>query len=98
MNAGAMGAQTFENVTRVRYLDAEGNSHVKNRNELEVCYRRFPLLENNFAVSATFCGQPAERGEIDTRLRESQEKRRTTQPVAKSAGCIFNPAPIQPEN
>jgi UDP-N-acetylenolpyruvoylglucosamine reductase len=95
MNAGAMGAQTFENVIRIRYLDAEGNSHVKNRNEVEVFYRRFPLLEKNFAVSATFCGQPAERAEIDTRLRESQEKRRTTQPVAKSAGCIFkNPATI----
>src|SRR5207245_3534460 len=95
MNAGAMGAQTFENVTRVRYLDAEGNSHVKNRDELEVFYRRFPLLEKNFDVSATFCGQPAERAEIDTRLRESQEKRRTTQPVAKSAGCIFkNPSSI----
>jgi UDP-N-acetylenolpyruvoylglucosamine reductase len=59
MNAGAMGAQTFENVTRIRYLDAEGNSHVKNRDELEVFYRRFPLLEKNFAISATFCGQPA---------------------------------------
>jgi len=95
MNAGAMGAQTFETVTRIRYLDAEGNSHVKNRGELEVFYRRFPLLENNFATSATFRGQPAERQEIDTRLRESQEKRRTTQPVAKSAGCIFkNPATV----
>jgi len=95
MNAGAMGAQTFGNVTRIRYLDAEGNSHVKNRDELEVFYRRFPLLEKNFAISATFRGQPAERAEIDSRLRESQEKRRTTQPVAKSAGCIFkNPASI----
>src|SRR5437868_13891219 len=54
MNAGAMGAQTFENVTRIRYLDAEGHLHVKNRGELEVFYRRFPLLEKNFAVSATF--------------------------------------------
>jgi UDP-N-acetylenolpyruvoylglucosamine reductase len=95
MNAGAMGAQTFESVARVRYLDAEGNSHVKNRNELEVFYRRFPLLEKNFAVSATFYGQPVERGQIDARLRESQEKRRTTQPAAKSAGCIFkNPTTI----
>ena len=95
MNAGAMGAQTFENVTRVRYLDAEGNSHAKNRDELEVFYRRFPLLETSFATSATFRGQPAERAEIDRRLRESQDKRRTTQPVAKSAGCIFkNPGSI----
>jgi UDP-N-acetylmuramate--alanine ligase len=89
MNAGAMGAQTFENVARVRYLDTEGNPHVKNRDELEVSYRRFPLLENNFAISATFHAQPAERAKIDERLRESREKRRTTQPVAKSAGCIF---------
>src|SRR5438477_967003 len=95
MNAGAMGAQTFENVTRIRYLDAEGHSHVKSRGELEVFYRRFPLLEKNFAISATFRGQPAERAEIDRRLRESQEKRRTTQPVAKSAGCIYkNPVTI----
>jgi UDP-N-acetylmuramate--L-alanine ligase/UDP-N-acetylenolpyruvoylglucosamine reductase len=95
MNAGAMGAQTFESVTRIRYLDAAGNPHVKNRDKLEVFYRRFPLLENNFAISATFRAQPAERAEIDSRLRESQEKRRTTQPIAKSAGCIFkNPNSI----
>jgi UDP-N-acetylmuramate--alanine ligase len=95
MNAGAMGAQTFESVTRIRYLDAEGNPHVKDRDELEVFYRRFPLLENNFAISATFRAQPADRAKIDSRLRESQEKRRTTQPIAKSAGCIFkNPDSI----
>ena len=89
MNAGAMGAQTFENVVRVRYLDAEGNLHTKNRDELEVHYRNFPLLENNFAVSATFRGHAALRDEIERRLGESQEKRRTSQPIAKSAGCIF---------
>src|SRR5205809_3775705 len=95
MNAGAMGAQTFENVARIRYLDSEGNPHVKNRDELEVFYRRFPLLEKNFAISATFRAQPSERAKIDSRLRESQEKRRTTQPIAKSAGCIFkNPDSI----
>ena len=89
MNAGAMGAQTFENVVRVRYLDPEGNAHDKNRDELEVHYRHFPLLEQNFAVSATFRGTPAAREQIESRLHESQEKRRTTQPIAKSAGCIF---------
>src|SRR5207249_9507858 len=89
MNAGAMGVQTFENVVRVRYLDAEGNGHDKDRSELEVHYRHFPLLEQNFAVSATFRGSPAAREQIESRLHESQEKRRTTQPIAKSAGCIF---------
>jgi UDP-N-acetylmuramate--alanine ligase len=89
MNAGAMGAQTFENVVRVRYLDVEGNPHTKTRGELEVHYRSFPLLENNFAVSAVFRGQPAPAEQIARKLHASQEKRRTSQPIAKSAGCIF---------
>jgi UDP-N-acetylmuramate--alanine ligase len=89
MNAGAMGSQTFENVVRVRYLDSEGNPHAKSRNELDVYYRNFPLLENNFALSAVFRGQSAPADEIARKLQASQEKRRNSQPIAKSAGCIF---------
>ena len=89
MNAGAMGAQTFENVVRVRYLDPDGNLHVKERDDLEVHYRNFPLLEDNFAVSAVFRGQPAPTDQIVRNLEASQQKRRTSQPAAKSAGCIF---------
>jgi UDP-N-acetylmuramate--alanine ligase len=89
MNAGAMGAQTFESVARVRYLDANGETHTKNRDELEVHYRHFPLLDKNFAVSAVFRGKPASSEEIVRKLGESQEKRRNSQPMAKSAGCIF---------
>ncbi len=89
MNAGAMGAQTFENVVRVRYLDAEGNSRTKTPDELDVRYRNIPELENNFAVSAVFRGNPTPVEEIVRKLEASQEKRRTSQPAAKSAGCIF---------
>jgi UDP-N-acetylmuramate--L-alanine ligase/UDP-N-acetylenolpyruvoylglucosamine reductase len=89
MNAGAMGAQTFENVVRVRYLDAEGNAHTKTPAELEINYRHVPSLDHNYAVAAVFHGIPAAPEEIARRLDESQEKRRTTQPSAKSAGCIF---------
>jgi len=89
MNAGAMGAQTFENVVRVRYLDANGEPHTRKRDELVVYYRNFPLLEKNFAVSAVFRGQFAPLEEIVRKLEASQEKRRTSQPAAKSAGCIF---------
>ncbi|MEY2505947.1 MAG: UDP-N-acetylmuramate--alanine ligase [Verrucomicrobiota bacterium] len=95
MNAGAMGAQTFENVVRVRYLDEEGNPHEKTTAELEVHYRHVPSLARNYAVAAVFRGTPTAAKEIERRLDESQEKRRTTQPAAKSAGCIFkNPATI----
>ena len=89
MNAGAMGAQTFENVVRVRYLDAEGNAHTKVPADLDVRYRSVSDLKENYAVSAVFRGKPAPAEEINRKLEESQSKRRTTQPSAKSAGCIF---------
>src|SRR6266436_5454325 len=94
MNAGAMDAQTFENVVRLRYLDANGEAHTKNRDELEVHYRNVPILEQNYAVRAVFRGQAAPAEEIVRKLKASQEKRRSSQPMAKSAGCIFkNPGP-----
>ncbi|MEY2484447.1 MAG: UDP-N-acetylmuramate--alanine ligase [Verrucomicrobiota bacterium] len=89
MNAGAMGAQTFENLVRIRYLDEGGEAHTKTREELEVHYRHFPLLDRNFAVSAVFRGTPTSAEEIARKLEASQEKRRSSQPIAKSAGCIF---------
>jgi UDP-N-acetylenolpyruvoylglucosamine reductase len=93
MNAGAMGVQTFDQVVRVRYLDREGVAHEKTPAELEVHYRHVPSLDENIAVSAVFRGEKSSTEEIVRRLDASQEKRRTTQPSAKSAGCIFkNPA------
>jgi UDP-N-acetylmuramate--L-alanine ligase/UDP-N-acetylenolpyruvoylglucosamine reductase len=89
MNAGAMGAQTFERVVRVRYLDREGVPDEKRPDEMEIHYRHVPTLEENFAVSAVFRGEKSSVEEIVRRLDASQEKRRTTQPSAKSAGCIF---------
>ena len=91
-----MGGQTFDHLTSIRYLDREGNSHTKKRDELEVHYRDFPLLKENFAVSATFRATPAARDQIELKIHQSQEKRRTTQPIAKSAGCIFKNSEICP--
>jgi UDP-N-acetylenolpyruvoylglucosamine reductase len=84
-----MGSQTFENVVRIRYLDQEGNAHARTPAEIEIHYRHVPTLEKNYAVSAVFRGRPSPPEEITRRLDESQEKRRTSQPSAKSAGCIF---------
>jgi len=93
MNAGAMGAQTFDNVVSVRFLDAEGKTHTRAGGDLEVHYRHVPTLARNYAVSATFQGKLTSKDEIVRRLEESQQKRRSSQPVASSAGCIFkNPA------
>ena len=89
MNAGAMGSQTFDNVVRVRYLDLNGDPHTKSAAELEVHYRHVPSLQRNYAVSAVFRGTPSPKEEILQRLQESQQKRKSSQPIASSAGCIF---------
>src|SRR5439155_1287639 len=93
MNSGAMGGQTFDNVVSVRYLDGEGNVQTRAASELEVHYRHVPTLQRNYAVSAVFRGTHSDPEEILRKLQASQEKRRSTQPIAASAGCIFkNPA------
>jgi UDP-N-acetylmuramate--L-alanine ligase/UDP-N-acetylenolpyruvoylglucosamine reductase len=95
MNAGAMGVQTFDQVVRVRCCDQDGNIFTRTPAEFEVQYRNVPMLRQNYAVAAVLKGLPAEREAIDKRIGESVNKRKETQPVAASAGCIFkNPGPI----
>ncbi|MFT5856615.1 MAG: UDP-N-acetylmuramate--alanine ligase, partial [Verrucomicrobiales bacterium] len=89
MNAGAMGTQTFDQVVSVRYLDPYGGLLEKTSDEIIAHYRNVPELEANYALSAVFEGAPAEVSDIEAKIEASVGKRRTSQPVAASAGCIF---------
>jgi len=93
MNAGAMGTEMFQNVVDVRVVDADGTIHTLTPQEMEVHYRSVPTLKTRYAISARFRGEPSTRDEIEGKLRASMHKRKTSQPAASSAGCIFkNPA------
>ncbi|MEO7931616.1 MAG: UDP-N-acetylmuramate--L-alanine ligase [Chthoniobacterales bacterium] len=95
MNAGAMGADTFSQVVSFCYFDHFGQLHEVTPQEVDVRYRSVPLLAKNYAVSAIFQGQPGDPAETERLLRTSMEKRKTSQPIAASAGCIFkNPAEL----
>jgi len=95
MNAGAMGAETFDQVVSVRMVDAQGSIFEKPVGEIRHYYRHVPELAHNIAVSAVFKGSPASDEEISTRMNASKDKRKTSQPVAASAGCVFkNPVSI----
>jgi UDP-N-acetylmuramate--alanine ligase len=89
MNAGAMGAETFDQVISVRYCDQDGNIFTRSPGEMEVHYRDVPTLQKNYALSATLRGTPADTKEIEARIAEAERKRRESQPIAASAGCIF---------
>ncbi len=89
MNAGAMGGETFRQVVSVRFVDEQGVFHTKTPAELEVHYRDVPSLARNYAVAATFKGEPGNAEEIHALLEASMQKRRASQPKESSAGCIF---------
>ena len=95
MNAGAMGIQTFDQVVRVRFCDQDGNIFTRTPKELDVHYRSVPMLRTNYALSAVIAGNPGTQTEIDETIAGSLAKRRSSQPIAASAGCIFkNPSEI----
>lgn len=95
MNAGAMGSQMFEQVTRIRYCDQDGNILTRSPQDLEIRYRDVPTLRKNYALSATLRGKPAPIETITRNLEAYEKQRRASQPVAACAGCIFkNPQSI----
>jgi len=89
MNAGAMGIETFDQVVKVHLLDEEGDERDYLREEIEVFYRSVPELSRNYALSATFKGEPSTPEKIQELLDESRHHRNSTQPKAASAGCTF---------
>ncbi|HSZ77363.1 MAG TPA: UDP-N-acetylmuramate--L-alanine ligase [Chthoniobacterales bacterium] len=89
MNAGAMGSETFEKVVSVQVVSSRGEFETLRPSEMQVQYRNVPTLRDRYAVSAVFRGEEASFDAIDRRLMESSHKRKTTQPIASSAGCIF---------
>jgi UDP-N-acetylenolpyruvoylglucosamine reductase len=62
---------------------------------MDVHYRNVTTLRQNYALSAVIGGHAGTKPEIDAVIAQSLAKRRQSQPVAASAGCIFkNPESI----
>ena len=89
MNAGAMGVETFDQVVSVKFLDSKGDLHERTAEELKAKYRNVPELKNNYAVSAVFKGDKGRLKDIEKLTQDSMVKRKASQPIAASAGCIF---------
>ncbi len=95
MNAGAMGMDMIKNLVSVVCLDEDGEIRSHTKEELNAQYRSIPDLAHNFVLQAVFETQPASPQEMEQRLEEARAKRKLTQPVGASAGCIFkNPEEI----
>jgi UDP-N-acetylmuramate--alanine ligase len=89
MNAGAMGTELFDRVVSVDVVNLRGEFGTMLPSQMTVHYRSVPTLEEQFVVSAVFSGALSSRPEIDRLMERSASKRRASQPIASSAGCIF---------
>lgn len=95
MNAGAMGAATFDVVESVRLMDYAGNARDVSPGDLTVEYRSCATLKTHVAIGAVLKTRADSRESIEQRMIAFSKKRWTTQPAAPSAGCMFkNPASI----
>jgi len=93
MNAGAMGAATFDVVARVRFMDFEGAVEERDANDIPFGYRSSPFFKTHIALGADFRGRPASRESVAEAARAMNQKRWDSQPKEPSAGCIFkNPS------
>lgn len=93
MNAGAMGAATFDVVESMRMMDYAGDAVDTFPNELTIEYRSCATLKTHIALSAIFKARQDSRESIEQRMIAFSKKRWTTQPAAPSAGCMFkNPS------
>jgi len=89
MNAGAMKSETFDQVVSIRFLDLDGQIKEKSLAEIDHHYRSVPEFEERYVLGARLRGPKADLASIDAGLEASRQKRRTTQPIGASAGCVF---------
>ncbi len=93
MNAGAMHHECYDNLVSVLCLDESGEQHEWDREELASEYRNLPELKANFVLGAVFEGALSDPDKILALMEEGRQKRKQTQPVAPSAGCVFKNPP-----
>lgn len=93
MNAGIPNFETAQVLEAVTLLDVSGNTQEFSARDLQFSYRKTALPEG-LVVSALFALSPAQKGEIETRMKHFLKRRQLTQPLQKpNCGSVFkNPA------
>ncbi len=96
MNAGAMGREFFDVLETVRFMERSGAVDQRPGGSFEVGYRHCPFFQTHIGLEVRLGTEPGVSSEVGERVQAFLERRKRTQPVGPSAGCIFrNPAPGQ---
>lgn len=96
MNAGAMGAMTFEVVDRVRFISLDGAVEERPAAAMGAGYRSCEVLREHIALGAVLRGASAAEAAVRARMEEFRLWRTSTQPHNRSAGCMFKNPEAKP--
>lgn len=95
MNAGAMGGDMWHCLRSAICLDEDGEIREYLSSSLDAMYRSIPHFIHSIVLGATFEGKPGDEAAMKANVEASREKRKVSQPMGASAGCIFqNPESI----
>ena len=95
MNAGAMGEEIFSPLLTISVMDFEGKIQVLEASSVQKGYRLTQGLKNYIILGGLFEGEISSLERIQSRITDFREKRKFTQPIGASSGCIFkNPKQI----
>jgi len=95
MNAGAFGGTIFDRIVQVDFFSLKGKEGTRRRAELNPGYRGCNFFRENVVYRVTFECLFGDPRLIQEKVRQYRDQRCKTQPLGKSAGCIFkNPVGI----
>jgi len=94
MNAGAFGGEISDALSRLNYLNTDGQVEIAHRSQLSFSYRRLDLPDGSIILKAFFTLTRSTPGKVKDRILKYLDRRRAKQPTGvKSAGSIFkNPS------
>lgn len=90
MNAGAFGGEIKDALQAVYFMDSSGNMRKNPREQLLFSYRTLRLLPGDIILGGVFSLRPAERTQVQDKIREIIAWRQEKQPYeSPSAGSVF---------
>ena len=86
MNAGAYGSEISDVLISAQALDPDGRLHDLTPAQFEFSYRHSAIDENWIFVAACLSGTPGEQAEIEARMTQITEDRKSSQPIQERTG------------
>jgi len=94
MNAGAYGREISDILVSARAIDRTGRLHDLTADDFGFTYRHTGIDESWIFVSAVLAGMPGDRAEIDRRMTEIADDRKSSQPIqSRTGGSTFKNPP-----